>query len=1137
MSTEEFISELEEQGVVDADLARQLRAKASDDGGRVTPEAILKFLVKTDVITDWKSDELAATLLTPAAADGPEILDLQPLDDEDERPAPRRAPIDMTNAPPGAASVKSKGPPLFTSKAAKLDDVADFGEVDASGELGDAAGGGVRLKGAYRLGKAKGKKKGSNKKRTAGGKNQWDSPLLLLGGGALVVLIVGGAIIYYLLVHENADAVLTDANNLFDSGSYRQASARYEEFVKGFPNHKDVSRARVQVEMSKLWEAAETNAAAALPEAQRVITEIEDEQAFISGGKGEEALSSAKQDIANILVRVGKAIVEKAQTTTDQKQLVDMITQLEGVLAMSANDKYVPQQVRNEAALGEISESLEVIRSRQKRDERLTAALAAMDTSLAAGDAAGAYKVRLDLLVDYPALADDEALAERVRAASAAEQARVKLLPGEQKAETAWPQRAVVAELALAERHDVAAGAGAGEPLVVRVDGALYGLSSGDGALLWRRFAGFGPAGTPLKVDGDVVAADLVSGELWRLNASTGKLVWRLPLSDHVTGVVALGTRLLATAASGKLYVIEASVGALVGSIEFSQPIRTAPVVNDRGDRIYVAAEHSIIYTLSAQDLACIGVHYSGHAAGSIVAPPVAILNKVIVADNSGSETSRLRVLIVNDDGAVDREVASERLTGLVLTPLARAGRRVAAGTTVGQLAVVDISGAEDGAALSVVARREGREAQPLARFVLVHEGRLWVAAKQLLALDILPTESQLSARSLGDDFQGDAFDADLQTFGPLVIHVRRPSGRAGAIVAATDASAEEVAWQTDIAVPLAGAPAADSPRVRVSALTASAAAYSLDRAALARGVQDQSVRASGMAGEPPLTTSLDLGEGRMAAAAAGGERIVLFDPDNARQAVRKVDLGGSLACPLTMWKNWIVAPTSNGRVGLLDPLTTEAPPEAFMPELTPGRTFRWIAPATTGVGADAELLISDGQETLYRLVEKAEPMPHLAAAASIDVGPSPLATPLAVVGANVFAGTEDGRLAAYALPDLKPAEPIELGDRVAWGPHVCGAGLLLATEGDELIFVDGDGKIRWRQDLKHGACAGRPLVVEGTAFVLDRQGGVARIALADGVEAGYAATGQAAVAGPVALGERLIVATADGALVVINRP
>ena len=73
-------------------------------------------------------------LLTPAAVDEPEILDLQPLDDEDDRPAPRRAPIDMTGAPPGAPA-ESKSSPLFTSKAAKLDDVSDFGEVDASADI------------------------------------------------------------------------------------------------------------------------------------------------------------------------------------------------------------------------------------------------------------------------------------------------------------------------------------------------------------------------------------------------------------------------------------------------------------------------------------------------------------------------------------------------------------------------------------------------------------------------------------------------------------------------------------------------------------------------------------------------------------------------------------------------------------------------------------------------------------------------------------------------------------------------------------------------------------------------------------------------------------------------------------------
>ncbi len=1142
MTTEEFIAALEENQTIDADLARQMRSKAEDGGARVTPEAILKFLVKTDVITAWKGEELAAMLLTASSAvEEPEILDLQPLPEGEEEDQPRRRssssmpPIETTGPPPGPFGGplgEGANPPLFSSKASRLSDPPR----DAIGAASAAEG--KRTPGSNRLGS--GTKKKGTKKRTAGGKNQWDSPLLLLGGGALAVLLVGGAALYYLLIRESADAVLADAKNLFDSGAYRQASVRYDEFVDTFPRHKDVSEARVRGEMAKLWEAVETNPATALPEAKRVIAEIEDEQAFASGGEGQDGPSTAKQELGAIFVRIGKALVEEAETSTEQEKLATTIEHLGDVLELSANNKYVPEKVRNDAELAAIADSLEVIRSRQQRDKQLADALAKMSAAIAASDTATAYKERLTLLADYPALADDAALQEKVREASAAEQARVKFVPGDAKALPEWPTRAVVAEIALAERlrGGSASSSTPDDPVVLRVDGALYGLSSGNGAVLWRRFAGLGAAAAPLMVDGDVVAADLGGGELWRLHGATGKLVWRLPLGDEITGIVSAGSRLLATGASGKLYVVESSDGALVGHVDFGQPLRAAPLVNDRGDRIYVAAEHSILYTLSTEDFSCVGVFYSGHARGAISVPPATVLNKVIVADNSGTEMCRLRVLSIDPDGAINGEIASERLTGLVITPMARAGRRLAAATTVGQIAVVEISGADDATALSVVARREGNDPQPTARFALIHEGRLWLAATQLTALEILPTEGQLSVRSLDQDFNGDAFDGALQAVGPLVVHVRRPAGRAGVVVAATDATANRVAWQTEIAVPVAGAPVVDGSKFRVLAVNASGAVFDLDRTDLGRQVDDAAERADAPLGdERPLTTSIDLGGGRLAAAAPGGTRLLHAASGSSSPTVKTFELPSPLSCPLSLWNDQLVVPTDDGRVTLHDAATGAVVGTPFLPELTPNRKVHWLAPATTGEGDESQLVITDGADTLYRLALESEPTPHIAAESGVDVGPSPLISPLFATQTHVFAGTEDGRLASYSLPDLKPDEPVELGGRIVWGPHDVGEGMLLATDADELMLIDADGTVRWRQELKHGACGGAPLVADGSALVLYSNGGVARVALTDGTEGAYSDLGQPAVAGPVALGERLLVVGPDGSLLVLNRP
>ncbi|HYO23610.1 MAG TPA: hypothetical protein VEQ85_01540, partial [Lacipirellulaceae bacterium] len=272
MTTAEFIDALEQQRIVDADLARHLRGKVADDGARVGPDAILKFLVKTDVITQWKADELAALMLAPPPADDDEILDLAPLPEFDYRPSAGRAaaPIDASGPPPGPGVPGAERGPLFSSKAVTLD------ESSLESLAADQAGAAKRP-GVYSLSKGGGKKKRSTKKRTASGKNQWDSPLLLLGGGALAILVVGGALLYYLLIRENASAVLNDANQLFAGGAYSQAIARYEEFVGKFSNHKDISQARVRLQMTRLWESVESmsDPAASLDVAQQVITAVE----------------------------------------------------------------------------------------------------------------------------------------------------------------------------------------------------------------------------------------------------------------------------------------------------------------------------------------------------------------------------------------------------------------------------------------------------------------------------------------------------------------------------------------------------------------------------------------------------------------------------------------------------------------------------------------------------------------------------------------------------------------------------------------------------------------------------------------------------------------------------------------------
>ncbi|MBA3480223.1 MAG: PQQ-binding-like beta-propeller repeat protein, partial [Pirellulales bacterium] len=477
------------------------------------------------------------------------------------------------------------------------------------------------------------------------------------------------------------------------------------------------------------------------------------------------------------------------------------------------------------------------------------------------------------------------------------------------------------------------------------------------------------------------------------------------------------------------------------------------------------------------------------------------------------------------------------RLSGLVTTPLQTAARRVAAVTTLGQAAVFEVSAANDKAGLTILASREAQKEEPLAQFALLHDGHLWVAGNQLTKLAILPTGNQLPVRGLERNFRGDSFDFPLQTAGKLLIHLRRPAGSAGAIVAATDAEAAPI-WETHLAVPPAGPPAVDSSGLRITAGAASGVVYLLDREAMTRRVQNEAERLAVVpAALPVFTDSIDLAQGRLVLGGVGGKQLLHFRPGNPRESLKAVDLAGPLSCPPVAWRDGFVAATNVGQVALLNADDASPVVTPFQPELTPGQEYRWLRPAVTGAAADSPLVISDGIRKLYLINVNAQPQPHLEAITTVPVDGAPLVTPLAVAGERVFAGTDKNQLASYTLPDLKADEPIALESRVAWGPHTAGDAVLLGLESGELVAVGADGAVRWRQSLKHGELGGAPLVDGENAFLLFPTGGIARIALANGAEAAYTELGQPAIAGPVAFGPRLVVAAPDGTLLIVNRP
>lgn len=1152
MTTADFLDILEDRQLVSDRIISQLRQKVAQGDHRITAKSILKYLVKKELVTKTQAKQLLETTLTVSPHAESSILGLVPMPKAKNKPPVEKPAAKPKPAPEPAAPAESDEPAADSPADSPADSTA-LGVPDLGSPFDLAAGAGLSeaetdydpLAGdgeAAADAGSRGKKKKKRKKRDRRKQNEWDSPLLMIGFGALALLIVSGVLIYYLLFRENADKLLQEAADAFNGGSYSQAVTLYEKFVENHPRHPEISEARVRLGMAKLRRDTEgkSDYTRALETALQVTDDIQDEPAFSAGGDDGSGLSQAKREMSELLTTIAVGLANQAEASDDGGTAQEFIDKAKTALGLCSNTKLVPQRFRLSTELDEARETLERVERRLTRDADLAEAIATMDAAMAAGDTAAAFAAHKALLKQYPRLVDNKQLAAKIREVSAAEQALVKFTPAEQAAETNELASPIVATVALAERSGPTAPDAEGE-VAVTIDGNLYGLSASDGSLLWRRRTGRDQAASPPVSTGDlVVAADVDHRQVIAVKAADGELLWRQPVGEPLGPLAVHKGRVFAAGASGKLYVIDADSGQLQGHVQFGQAIRVAPALSARGDRMYLVGEHSNLYTLSGDDLSCLGVYYLGHAKGSVAAPPLVVLNKVIVAEKTGVETSQLHVLGVDNRGIVNREVTRKRLRGLVLSPMMGAGRRFAALTSLGGVSVMEAGSGDDETALTELADRDANANRQTVAYGVMVEGpretNLWVADDKLQKLAVLPTGGRLPVRSLPNDYEGDAFDHELIRSGGLLVHVRRPNGGAGALVAAIDLQSNEPYWETALAVPPAGAPAVDDAGMRISAAAASGAAYLLDRQTLAQRVQNEAERASSGPLNQPLTDLVDLGDGRFVASAVGAADMLHFRPAAPRGPASLITPPAPLAAPPVAWANGFLAATQIGQVFTYaadDGAQLAAP---FQPTLQPGEEVAWLTPAAVP-GDDPMFAVSDGVAKIYLVrLSGSGGDAQLELAGQGDVGASSLETRLAAAGGVVMAGNKNGQIAIYSLPEMQPAAPVSLGGRITWGPYAAGDAVLAGLDAGELIRIDPSGEIAWRRPLPAELAEG-VLVEDDAVWVLEPAGALVQIDLGDGSERARIELGEPAVAGPKPFGPRLIVAAPDGALLVVDRP
>jgi outer membrane protein assembly factor BamB len=258
----------------------------------------------------------------------------------------------------------------------------------------------------------------------------------------------------------------------------------------------------------------------------------------------------------------------------------------------------------------------------------------------------------------------------------------------------------------------------------------------------------------------------------------------------------------------------------------------------------------------------------------------------------------------------------------------------------------------------------------------------------------------------------------------------------------------------------------------------------------------------------------------------------LVFDPSQTRPRLRSLPLISPLAAPPLALGNHLLVPTRSGQVLLLDPATGKNVAEPFQPRLESGAQIAWRVP---GLAGSDEAVLADDRQRLFRLGVADQPRPHLAARKEQNLTDTIVSPVVAVEGA-VYAADAQGRLFSYTLADLAAGNDWNLNAPVSFGPVAVGERVLVATADAQLHCFAGQER-RWQVGLAYGPLSGPPLVVDGTWVLASTRGVVWTVNSADGQELAHVELGQPLASGALALGDQLLLAGHDGALLKIARP
>ena len=1153
-TADEFLELLAQDNLVSDKILETLRQKVATSKSPVGAKRLAKLLVDRGLLTSHQAVQVLKSQVKESPANQQEDvevaedeLDLAPIEEDQKHPksgsrkTQSRPPVDQPEEPP-SHELDIEEPAAAESDAfeAAADDPLDDDVLLMEGYEYEATETGETpqenpLTPSSAPTSGRGRKRPTQQLTIV--TKRWDSPLLLVGGGALLLLVFLGTFLFFYLKRETADFAFKLAETDYQNGSYGQAIAKYKEYLEDYPKDVNVSKARVRIGMATIWREVEGghDQASALQVAQKMLPTIEAEPQFAE---------SARPELAGLLPTIAAELAEQARTSSEIGDKEQFVALHDESLELINNTNYMPssQKKGQQRRLDEIAAKVATVKRSINEDRELAKTVEAIQQAIVADQPVDAYAARDALLEVYPALENRKELQQAVRDISKKEQQRVIVLDDPLPAETS-DHPVAIRSVSFASRTGETLQGLSGRVLFFYAGGAVYGLQADNGQLLWRRFVGhetmMHPQSSTLGPGSDALCVDSRRHELLSLAADTGKLRWRLPLENPLLEPLVLPNFIVAATQAGKLLQVNANDGAALRRADLPQALNVPPGADVKRGRLYVASEHSNLYVLASDTLECNEVYYLGHSIEGVSAPPVSTLGFVFVVERLSLLNSQLHVLATDTNGLQLRKAQDPiRLEGQVVRRPLVIGRRLLVSTDRGAMYLFEIDQKAETNPVSIMTTEVPTEPEPVTPYVFANGSQLWVASNSLTQFQLQTSRRSTVRKSV--THQGDVFVSPLQMQNNVLFYARRQAKQAGITVTAMRpdrigqrGGLSETAWETDLAVPPAGAPL--STENKVILFTAKGELYELGVNEFNAGLDDVPDERPIAADIPALTRRYEVGDGRqLLVSSSEPQQFMIYNPDLRASRLQLLNLKTSHeqlnGTPL-IFEGGLLTRSKKGRISLLDLAKVSDLVHPFQTTLHPDQEINWNRPALVSEAGTARIVVSDGQGKLYKLSIQQGASPQLKAIErSIEW---PLIGSMAGTGDTVYGlarQDEYDQVVSFQISDLTPGKTWELDGRVVWGPLQSGNAVLVFTNTDELICFTGGGQQKWKVNCDYGQPVGLPLLIEGDYILASRGGLVWRIAGKTGQDLGHFDIEEPLGSGPVRFGpENLLLAGHDG--------